>query len=273
VEIDADAEVDDGSLKEHFVVRSFDLDPFGRASLRALSAFCQDAAGLHAVALGVGLDALLEKNLAWAMVRFRMEIDQEPALHEQVTVETWPSQLERLYAHRDFLITGAGGRVLARATSAWVIFDVGTRRAGRVKDELGHIPVVLRPRLIALSKKKPPELERPDLSRPFRVRLGDLDVNGHTNNVRYFEWTQESVPRDVLTSHRLAMIEIAFRAESIYDDELLASSQRIDDGGAGLGFVHQILRTRDQIELARAETRWVSAPAGRPSPFAPAAPP
>ncbi|MCC7384590.1 MAG: hypothetical protein IT384_22270 [Deltaproteobacteria bacterium] len=252
-------EPESGSLKERFVVRSYDLDLFGRASPRALSSFLQDAAGLHAVALGVGPAVLIPKGIAWALQRFRLEIDEPPRLHEEIIVETWPSELERLYAHRDWQVTALDGRVLARATSAWVIFDLATRRARRVQDELGHVPVVFRPRLVALEKRKPRAVSAPEHTRRFRVRLCDLDVNAHTNNTRYLEWIIESVASPIWRSHRLAGIEMLFRAESVYDEVVTASSQRTGGTDEEPTFVHSIVRERDQTELVRAETRWITA--------------
>lgn len=243
--------------RERFLIRSFDLDVTGRVSPRALCGFLQEAAGEHAVRLGVGQRVLVERNLAWALHRLRIELDETPGHGAVFEVQTWPSALERLYAHRDFLLHHEG-RVIGRATSAWIVFDLVTRRAGKVLEALGEIPVAGRPRAAIIQAKKPPLPSSPEVERSFRVRRGDLDTNAHTNNGCYADWVIETVPERLWQTHRLSSIELVFRAESVYGDTLIAASQRLDD--AGLRWTSSITRTTDGVELARAET--VLAPAG-----------
>jgi len=252
--------------REAFVVRSFDLDWNERVSVRALTGYLQEAARVHAEQLGYGLTWLIERGLAWALHRMRVEWDAEPRLGESIVVETWASDHDRLNAYRDFEVTGEGGRPLGRATSAWVVFDALQRRAVKLPQEWigAGIPLAERPRAVTFTKRKLIGVTAATTVRPFRVRLGDLDVNGHTNNARYVEWAIESVPSDLWGKHRLAALDIVFRAESLYDDECTAESQRLEPGL----FAHQIVRARDGVELARAETTWAVATSMPPGPIA-----
>lgn len=244
--------------REAFVVHSYDLDWSEQLSIRALTGYLQEAARMHAEHLGVGLTWLMERGLAWAIHRLRLDVVAQPALRESLTVETWASDYDRLNAFRDFEVHGAGGRPIARASSAWVVFDALERRAVKLPQEWlnAGVPIPDRPRALDLPKRKPAAVEKPTASRLFRVRLGDLDVNGHTNNTRYIEWTVESASSDVWGTHRLGSLDITFRAESLYDDELVAESERLDEPDA-TAFAHHIVRPRDGAEIARARTTWV----------------
>jgi medium-chain acyl-[acyl-carrier-protein] hydrolase len=244
-----------GCHVEAFTVRSYDLDWSGRLALRALGGFFQEAARVHAAQLGLGHDVLSQENLAWALTRLRIVVDDEPELRETVVVTTWPSGRDRLYAYRDFTLTGADGRALVRATSAWVLFDVHERKAHRMNDVLDGVEIPARPRALELPKKKPPELERADAEKHFRVRLGDLDPNGHTNNGRYMEWMLESLPSRFWGTQRLAEIDLLFREEALYDDAIVAECQDLGDRT----FAHRTRRARDGLELARASSRWIEA--------------
>lgn len=243
--------------REVFVVHSYDLDWSEQLSVRALTGFMQEAARMHAEHLGVGITWLMDRGLAWAVHRIRLDVLAAAVVREPLTVETWASHHDRLNAYRDFEIRGAEGRPIARATSAWVVFDALQRRAVKLPQEWlsAGVPMPDRPRALELPRKKPPELVTPSVTRPFRVRLGDLDVNGHTNNTRYIEWTVESASSEMWGTHRLGSLDIVFRAESLYDDDLIAQSERVE--GAEPTFAHQIVRTRDGAELSRARTTWV----------------
>ncbi len=252
--------------REVFVVHSYDLDWSEQLAVRALSSFLQEAARMHSEHLGVGITWLMERGLAWAVHRIKLEVLAAARLREALTVETWASGYDRLNAYRDFEVRGEGGRPIARASSAWVVFDALQRRAVKLPQEwiASGVPMPDRPRALELPKKKPPELSAPTTERPFRVRLGDLDVNGHTNNTRYLEWTVESVSSEMWGTHRLASLDITFRAESLYDDELLAQSERLP--GDEVSFAHQLVRPRDGVDIARARTTWVPAePSAEPS--------
>lgn len=244
--------------REVFAVHSYDLDWSEQLSIRALTGFLQEAARMHSEHLGVGLTWLMDRGLAWAVHRIRLEIVAPPALREPITVETWASDYDRLNAFRDFEVRGLDERLIARASSAWVVFDALERRAVKLPQEWmsAGVPIADRPRALEIPRRKPPEVTAPTTTRPFRVRLGDLDVNGHTNNTRYIEWTVESASSAMWGTHRLGSLDIVFRAESLYDDDLIAQSQQMD-GEETPTFAHHIVRTRDGAEISRARTTWV----------------
>lgn len=254
--------------RENFVVKSYDLDATGKLSVGGLCRFMQEAASTHAVLLGVGGAALFARGLAWAMHRLKVEIDRRPKQGDTVAIETWPSAIERLSAHRDFLLLDEDGAVLARATSAWIVFDLATRRAGRVLDSLGDIPPAERPRAAIIETRRPPAIERADVERKFRVRRSDLDVNAHANNTAYADWAIEATPETLWRTHRPALIELLFRAECTFDEEIVATSTALEATRYATAI------KRGDLELARAETRWIPLSADEtpwPSPAAPEA--
>lgn len=245
-----------GCHREDFTLRSYDLDWSGRVSLRAIGGFLQEAARVHAELVGAGISKLEEQNLSWALHRMKIDIVEEPSLKETVSVVTWASDSDRLYAYRDFELCSQTGHVYVRATSGWVLFDIFERKARKLLEAFSGIQIANRPRALTFSRKKPPELDKAELERPFRVRMGDIDANGHTNNGRYMEWMVESIPSEIWGSHRLKSLEIVYREECLYDDELMVETQRVPGQDV---FLHRTLRVRNGAELARGESRWVRA--------------
>src|SRR6266508_2031585 len=92
------------TYREPFTVHSYDADACGVLAVPALAGFLQEAAGLHATELGVGLDALSPKGLTWVLARQRLEIPAPIRLGDSLVVETWPAGLDRLAANRDFVV-------------------------------------------------------------------------------------------------------------------------------------------------------------------------
>ena len=53
-----------------------------------------------------------------------------------------------------------------------------------------------------------------------RVRYSDLDINGHTNSIKYIEHILDLFPLEVFKEKALKRFEIAYVAESYYGDTL-----------------------------------------------------
>ena len=100
-----------------------------------------------------------------------------------------------------------------------------------------------------------PVLEVSEYELRLPVLRGDLDINRHVNNTVYAGWALETIPDEVDRSCRLASIEIAFRAEALYGDTIVARTARADDAFC---YIHRIESGGDGRELARLQTCWVT---------------
>ncbi|HVO20789.1 MAG TPA: acyl-ACP thioesterase domain-containing protein [Anaeromyxobacter sp.] len=244
------------TLRERYTVHTFEVDAFGRLAVPALAGFLAETAGRHATALGVGLDSLMARGVTWVLVRQRLEILREIRLHQEVEVETWPSGIDRLAALRDFVVRGADGAELARATSQWYVLDLATRRPRPPQAVLdpGRFRLEGAPRALDFREGKLPAPERWDGEQRFQVRYADIDQNLHVNNGSYLSWALEAVPRALWESHSLSEVEVQYRAEALLGDAVLS---RLLGGGPG-EFIHGIAREGDGRELARLLTRWTA---------------
>jgi medium-chain acyl-[acyl-carrier-protein] hydrolase len=239
--------------RETFVVHTYEVDAFGAIALPALSGFLQEAAGHHASALGVGLDALRARGLTWVLVRQRIETPLPIVLGDALEIETWPAGIDRLATVRNFVVRRGGGVEVARAVTHWFVLDLERRRPVRPGDVLDpRFPRELSPAVVALGGRLP-ELRDWELQKRFHVRYGDIDVNEHVTNTSYLAWAQEAVPREVFRGARLYDVEVHFLAETGYGSAVLSRAARAGEGA----FAHAIVREEDERELARVLTRWV----------------
>jgi medium-chain acyl-[acyl-carrier-protein] hydrolase len=230
---------------------SYEVDAFGLLTAPALSGWLQEAAGRHAVELGVGVGALLARGLTWVLLRQAVEIDRPVRLGERAEVTTWPSGVERVVALRDFEVR-VGGEVAIRATTQWLVLDVSTRRPVRPGK-------VLPDHLHAESAHVVPVAELPPMpagglpGRRLPVRYLDIDQNLHVTNATYVGWALEAVPEQVWREWRVRAFEVHFLAESLLGDEV---ESRAVPSGEGI-WDHMVTRPADGKELARLRTAWV----------------
>ena len=103
--------------RENIRVRHREADRNGRLKLLSWFDFLQEAAANHAARLGVGLNALTERGQLWVLSRLKLEIRRSPQIGEELTVETYPSGVNRLFFTREFQVFDKSGEVIARISS------------------------------------------------------------------------------------------------------------------------------------------------------------
>jgi acyl-ACP thioesterase len=238
-----------------FPVHTYEVDAFGTLEVPALSGYLQEVAGLHATALGTGLDALRARGLTWVLARQRIELPLAVTLGDTLEIETWPSGVERLAVTREFAVRRGDGAEAARATTEWYVLDLATRRPVRPAEVLDpRFPRQPLPHVAPLARGKlaaPPAWE---VERRFHVRYADIDVNLHVTNASYVGWAIEAAPVALWRAARLAAVEVHYLAEGNHGGAILSRLARAGEGACA----HAIVREEDGKELARLATRWTA---------------
>ena len=241
------------SLAASFPVHGYEVDAFGVLEVPAVAGYLQEIAGWHAAELGVGLDALRARGLTRALARQRLELPAPVALGDTLAVETWPSGIERLSALREFVARRGDGREAVRATTAWFVLDLATRKPVRPDQVLDpRLPRARQPSVAPLAHGKLPALPRWERERRFHVRYADIDQNLHVTNTSYVAWAIEAMPVETWRAARLAAVEVQYLAEGLHGDAVLS---RLAATGPD-AWAHAIVREEDGRELARLATAW-----------------
>ena len=179
------------TYQESFRIRYSEGDRHGRLKLRTFFDYAQEVAGNHATALGCGLETLLARQQAWVLSRIRVRFRQYPSIGETVTMKTWPSGFDHLFARREFELLSAAGDVLAEATSFWLFLDTGQMRIMNAAKEIGALlpDNSALPVHFAEVEKLPAPAEGTQAE--FPIRETQIDLNGHLNNAEYAALVQD----------------------------------------------------------------------------------
>ena len=236
-----------------FGIHSFDADAFGGLAPAALAGYLQEAAGRSADGLGFGLAALNERGLTWVLARTRLVLDAPLRWGETLTVETWPSGLDRLAALRDFRLWRDGQEV-GRALTTWFALDLASRKPVRPQPLLPESFHAQPPHVLPVAEPPVPELEAAELDRRFQVRFADIDANLHVTNSSYVAWAMEAVDEATWRGSRLAALDVQFLAEGRLGGYVRSRSAAEGEHTRR----HVIVREDDQKPLARARTTWVA---------------
>ena len=237
--------------REEFVVRGYEIDAKGKASVPTICNYLQEAAGNHATQLGAAVDRLFPLGMTWVLSRLHLQFNGFPHWRDRVITETWPSGRQGKFGTRDFIIYDQENRKLVNATSSWMILDLKTVRPIAFPDFIADIEIPRRDRAFYDDFKKLPLPSSANIERQFDVRLHDLDINQHVNNVTYIEWALETIPADIWKVKMIRELEVSFRSETKYGEGVLIQTEQQEDR-----FLHRIISETDRRDLALLVTRW-----------------
>ena len=243
-------------FEKEYHVHVYEMGPDGRVNLHSLFNYMQDIASVHAVALGYGRDDLLKQNHFWVLSRMYAKIESWPVWNETINVRTWPNGVDKLFAMRNYELSYKDGRKIGSASSSWLIIDRTTKRIQRPDEFLQKhntennflVSPVRNPEKLRESS------DNGQFSPEFRVKINDLDINLHTNNVNYIKWVTDTYDLDFMLNHRACSAEINYLAEAIFGDEIGIRTSADESDGRYLN--HSVLRMSDKKELCRVRIEW-----------------
>lgn len=214
----------------------------------ALLNFLQDLASEHAEMLGFGYSYVKPRNMAWFLLKYRMEFEDYPVGIYDLKIITEPRGYQRTFATRDFTLY-SGGKCIGRVSSLWAMmsFDTGSLVPIQSLDNPDMPP--LEKRENDLTYVKIPPVENPSASKVFEVRYDDIDVNGHVNNANYIAWAFETLEREFRASHKLKTLDMVFKKEVKYGESVVSEMEFKDNAS-----IHAIKNTAgEELCCIRAE--------------------
>lgn len=212
------------SIKYSEMDHDLALKPF------SLLNFLQNIASNNAEDLGFGYSFISTKNLAWFLIKYRMEFDEYPVGVYDLTLKTRPRGYNRLFAYREFELYEQEKR-LGRIFSVWSLVDIEKRSpvpiASIISDNNDMLPFEKNENDLSFSKIK--SLENSNIKKEFEVRYNDLDVNGHANNGNYILWAFEPLSIDFKTNNKIKTLDMMFKKEAKYGEKIIVDIEFKND--------------------------------------------
>ncbi|GAW64069.1 acyl-acyl carrier protein thioesterase [Ligilactobacillus acidipiscis DSM 15836] len=199
--------------------------------------------------LGITNEKVGERGLGWVVTQHIINIKRLPKVDEIITLSTQAKSYNRFFCYRDFAVYDQAGNELVTMHSVFVLMDRSKRKMVRLPED------IITPYESEYTKKierlpMPLTVENASGQKNYRVRFMDIDANHHVNNVHYFDWMLDALPAEFLLSHRLIKMNIAYRQEVYYGDQV-NSAVEIDEDN--LLTRHTIMTGEQQNCLAECE--------------------
>ncbi len=199
---------------QEFTIGSFDSDWHGNAKLTSICNYLQEIAGNHVDQIGQGMDDLNQKNHAWVLSRMRIKIIRPAKWKECIRIETFPTGIKGLFGARDFRIYDQANKIIALASSYWLVVDLKSHRPMRPNQIVKHMPLGNYPEVFDDELEKlAPVSDQAKLIEEIKVHYSDIDINRHVNNVKYLKWLIDAFSSETLIEKQILELEINFLHE------------------------------------------------------------
>ena len=240
-------------FEEDVKVRYSEMDHDLVLKPSALLQFLQDLASENAEALGFGYSYIIKHNLAWFLLKNRIEFEDYPQGLYDLHIKTEPRGYNKIFAFRDFEISH-DNKCLGRATTAWALVDLDTKSmtspADTFKDSQYMQPHEKREGDLEFAKVRPPQNIQTE--KIFEVRFDDLDVNKHVNNVNYIVWAFETLDFEYRSAKKLKTLDIIYKKELTFGSKVLS---QLETDGNKTSHLLKNLETGDDLCVINAE--WI----------------
>ncbi|MEM1327653.1 MAG: acyl-ACP thioesterase domain-containing protein [Bacteroidota bacterium] len=232
-------------------IKTYDIDHRKQVTPTALLTMMHDAAMQNVIRLGISVWDLEPQQLAWVLTNFYIDFERYPIMGEEIQIRTQPSGFERVFTYRDYEAIDSQGELIFSAASAWLLMNTQTRRMSRIPTFIRHFEndIPSPENCLERARLNIPNLVQADVEQGFRVHWHDLDFNGHANNVNYVRWMLETVEHQLMT-HQLKRLEIQFKSEGKWKDELRGEAQKLNDDT----YLHRLCRGEQTLAIAK--TIW-----------------
>ena len=177
-------------FEKEYELRGSDFDCCDRLHPSSIMDLFQDAAGIHAVELGVGFDDLMARQMIWVLTKVKYQVVGEAKRYTRVRVRTWPLPAGKVTCRREYEIESPDGTPIVRGTSEWVVVHSEKRRVLPAGDIYPHEEYCTR-QLFDGKLRKVPAIAAEGEGRRVVPAYTHLDINGHVNNTKYADYVMD----------------------------------------------------------------------------------
>ena len=185
----------------------------------------------HSQLMGVDHKTMEEKSNAFWIVSKMKVVNLSPITSgEKINVTTWTRELSTIRALRDCVIK-SGQKTKAKFLSEWCCLDLQTRKVRRLNSICYPDLEMERTKYnnITFSNIRE-QVNETDYVYKRVVRSTDIDMNNHTNNLKYNQMALDAFTVNELNSMIIKEYEVYFVNESHFGDEIRIYKKKIKDG-------------------------------------------
>ena len=199
-------------------IRYSEVDSQRNLTWISLLNYFQDSSIFHSEECNVGMSFLKERNLAWVLNSWQIDVIRFPKLCEEVKVGTIPYEIKGFLGARNFYMNDATGKErLAVANSLWTLIDLDTMRPARVLEEIISAYEIQEKLDMEYTDRKIRFVSEGEEKGEIRVKKHHLDTNNHVNNGQYVKMAMDFLPQ----GFEVKRLRVEYKKQAVLSDVML----------------------------------------------------
>ena len=126
-------------------IRYSEVDRSRKLTAEKMIDYFQDSTSFQSEDLGIGLDYMAGRGIAWVINYWEIQFMRRPVMGEAVRIGTQPYEFKGLMGLRNFMMETQQGERLAVANSVWTLLDMEKMYPVRVPAEISTVAKILFP--------------------------------------------------------------------------------------------------------------------------------
>lgn len=244
----------DNYFEKTFELRYFEMNKFGEASPTTILTLLEETAADHCYSIDYGLYDLIDQNIGWVLVSGILNMERYPAYKEKIKIRTWLSSYSAVKGIRENIIYDGQDNIIGTAKGLWIFFDIKRRRPARIFENIKNSWSSNSTESVDYNVlEKIEAIDSAKYQKDFKVNQFDVDMNEHVSNLRYLQWSLESVPDEVMEHYYLHSLEGRFTGEAHYGDHIMSFTHNDLNKNS---FMHTIRTQNNDRVCVTAKTSW-----------------
>lgn len=239
----------ENKLSKKYIVPVSFCDNKAQLNFTGIFNLFMDLATEHAAILGIGNNALREKNCFWVAAKTRIRIKRRPNMLEEVIASTWPEKPKTIRYNRYYTISDESGAIVEGKTE-WTIIDANSGRPQKASEvyplELEHISDTV---CDAPFDRISADFAECEDIYVHKVRSQDIDLSQHMNNVAYIRAVLSAFTTKEIETMDIKEIEVAYRSQC-FEGEVLSIRRREAESSVEIGIIKEDGTTAAVLKLS-----------------------
>ena len=211
------------------VVESDRVDFQFNMSVPSIIGQFQTLATNHAIELKCDYFTMKENhNAFWVVTKVKMKINTLPSFNDKITLSTWYEKPSLVRCPRVYELKDDLGDVCITALSEWCALDMDTFKPKKVA-EVFDANLYLDSNVDITFEKNTYDIDDSYFEFDRVVRLTDIDMNNHTNNIIYSRIIMDTFSVDYMKLHTLKEFEIDYVNQSMEGDVIKVYQKEVSE--------------------------------------------
>ena len=206
---------------EKFVINDTNLNNKNIVPITEIIRFLQIATFNHSKLISLDHKTMQEQsNAFWVVTKMKLKLSSSICQGDKISATTWTHPVGGVRALRDCHIK-CGNSIKVKATSEWCCLDWDTRKL-RKMNSISYPNLLMEKtnNLNLMFSNLREDVSQEDFVYTRKVRSTDIDVNNHTNNLKYNFMAFDCLAVEELNKINIKEYEIHFVNESCEGDEI-----------------------------------------------------